>query len=118
MSVLCMLCEQEPATVFSGMGGEYSWCATCDTKAQAERTALWNTRAMDALHKQSLEGLLAFIRGEILPWLGPGITTYHDENESLPPGVCSKHDACLELERRGLIRRHISTDTAVTWLPR
>lgn len=44
MSVLCMLCEREPATVFSGMGNEYCWCATCDARTKAERTEMWDKR--------------------------------------------------------------------------
>ena len=48
MSVLCMLCQEEPATVFAGMGGEYSWCATCDAKSMEKRAALWNARVEEA----------------------------------------------------------------------
>ena len=37
MSVLCMLCEQEPATIFAGMGGEYCWCAMCYALSDEEQ---------------------------------------------------------------------------------
>lgn len=58
-----------------------------------------------------LEQLLKFIRGEIVHW-GTGITTYSDVDESP-----SKHQACLELERMGLIYRHFERDDAVVWKP-
>lgn len=43
--------------------------------------------------------------------LGGGFTTYPGHEDD------GKHEACLELERRGLVKRWVcSTDEAVTWV--
>lgn len=63
------------------------------------------------MNENELKQLLDFIRGEGV-WIafGQGITTYPDEPDE-------KHNACLELERRGLIYRRSETDTYIIWKP-
>ena len=60
----------------------------------------------------ALDGLLAFIRGEgPFAMLGPGLHTYPDRDDD------GKHAGCLELERRGLIYRHLDEPGNVVWMP-
>lgn len=62
-----------------------------------------------------LDALLRFIRGAA-EWkhYGSGIRTYPDGDDSSQ----KKHEACLELEQRGLIERELNDPDLVTWKPR
>ena len=66
--------------------------------------------------EQGLTELLSFIQGKTFPHLGTGITTYPffgaENQEAL-------HEGCVELERRGLIRRwrDLATESFVIWKP-
>lgn len=67
---------------------------------------------MATLNESDLSAMLQFIRGEG-EWrlFGGSISTYPDQADD------AKHEMCLELERRGLIKRWVcSTETAVTWV--
>jgi hypothetical protein len=62
--------------------------------------------------EDGLKELLEFIQGKRPVGMhGRGITTWPDHDSD------QKHVACLELERRGLIKRHLDREAYVTWMP-
>ena len=63
---------------------------------------------------QELFRLLHFIRGSgPFKFLGAGTLSYINRGLSHD----RYHEACLELERRGLIRRHKTYDDSILWMP-
>lgn len=68
--------------------------------------------------EDQLAVLMSLIQGRVLPLLGPGLTTYPDDARD--GGL--KHAACLELERRGQLRRQAAAQLGdavqwVLWMP-
>jgi len=64
--------------------------------------------------EESLQNLLAFIQGaKPYEFFGQGIRTYTDRD----PGNTRLHEACLELESRGLIKRYRVDGDCVLWMP-
>lgn len=75
------------------------------------------SRYINEDREDRLKWLLAFIRGHGHHY-GPGITshTQKDWKERLEH-TTTLHEDCLELERRGLIRRHFENEHVVVWTP-
>lgn len=63
-------------------------------------------------YEKALQELLNLISGR--GFFGPGITTYAVDDPQHKP----LHEACLELERRGKIIRHLDDGDMVVWKPR
>lgn len=65
-----------------------------------------------------LDTLLSLIQGHAIPLLGPGLTTYAEDTRD----GGWKHAACLELARRGQLRRQAAAQPGdavqwVLWMP-
>lgn len=68
---------------------------------------------MRSLDEPSLAKLLSFIRGGDRALLGVGIWSYIERDKSND----LIHEACLELEKRGLIHRYPNGCDSVFWMP-
>lgn len=68
---------------------------------------------MDGWNEVGLTELLQFIQGKLVPHLGGALHTYPDGDER----NLALHAGCLELERRGLIRRFRDEPGHVIWEP-